>query len=133
MRYVRYVGLAHSRQITAADWRSVGISADTVVWDAFNGFAVPLDQLTDDQVRKAIDNDAGFVITGENDDDEDEFVPDLTANRPMTPQELESPRVDILDPDAGTNASTPGSEASSGPSTGSTSVTTGRGAGHDES
>lgn len=124
MRYVKYVGLAHERQITAADWRSVGIAGDAVVWNAYNGFAVPLDAFTDDQIRKAIENDSTFVITG---DDED-FQPDMSATRAMTPQELESGRVDILDPEPGSNASTAGSEASTARPT-----RTGRGtAGHDE-
>lgn len=124
MRYVRYIGLAHHRQISASDWRQIGISADTVVWNAFNGFAVPLDQFTDDQLRKAIEPDNSLVITGED----EKFEPVMDARRDMTPQELEAPRVDILDPNGANNASTAGS----GPST-ARSTDTGRGSsGHDE-
>lgn len=130
MRYVRYIGLAHERQITADEWRRIGITADSVVWNSYNGFAVPLDQFSDDQIRKAIEQDNGFVITGD-----EEFTPDLSARRPMTPQELESPRVDILGADGAENVSVPGSEtstASPGGTGRSTSMTTGSGAGHDE-
>lgn len=107
MRYVRYIGLAHERQITSLDWQRVGVVADTVVWNAFNGFAVPLDQFSDDQIRKAIDEDSGFVITGDED-----FKPDLSARRPMTPQELQGPRIDIMGASGLENVSVTGSEAS---------------------
>lgn len=83
MRYVTYIGLAHVRQITARDWRSVGINADTAVWSAQNGFAVPLDQFTDDQVRKAFDQDPEFVVTGPDED----FTPKPQA-ADMTPSAL---------------------------------------------
>ena len=83
MRYVRYIGLAHVRQITARDWRTVGISGDTVSWSAYNGFAIPADQLTDEQIRKAIENDPEFVITGE-----DDFTPQ-PQNSDMTPSALD--------------------------------------------
>ena len=131
MRYVRYIGLAHQRQITAADWRTVGINADTVVWNAFNGFAVPLEMLTDEQIRKAIEPDQNFVITGEGEDQDDEFKPDLTATHPMTPQQLEANGVDILGADERVQVSTTGSEASTAAPAGTGG--TGRGtAGHDE-
>jgi hypothetical protein len=117
MRYVRYVGLAHVRQISAADWRTAGITADSVQWDAFNGFAVPLDQFTDHQIQRVIRPDTGFVITGEGEDNQDEFVPDLTATRPMVPSELESQRVDILDPEPGSEPSTDDSAGSEDRST----------------
>lgn len=81
--------------ITANDWRSVGIQADTVVWNAQNGFAVPLDVLSEDQIRKAIEPDQGFVITGADED----FTPQ-PQNMDMTPaqaaQNVESP-VNVVD------------------------------------
>lgn len=83
MRYVRYIGLAHIRQITARDWASVGIQADPVVWSAQNGFAVPLDQFTDNQVIKAFDPDPEFVVTG----GDEEFTPKPQATD-MTPSAL---------------------------------------------
>lgn len=63
MRHVKYVGLSHQRIITATDWRMVGLHGETVVWNAQNGFSVPLDRLTEDQIRKAIEPDASFIIT----------------------------------------------------------------------
>ena len=83
MRYIKYIGLAHIRQITARDWRSVGVTGDTVVWSAQNGFAVPLDALTEDQIVKGIENDPEFVITGADED----FTPEPQATD-MTPSQL---------------------------------------------
>jgi hypothetical protein len=137
MRYVRYVGLAHVRQITADDWRRSGLNGDTVQWDAFNGFAVPLDQFNDDQIRKAIESDSSFIITG---DEDEEFEPDTTtATVPMTPQQLEGPRVDILGGDGAANASTGRTEAfpdgvndnATPGGDAPTTTTTGRGSGKD--
>jgi hypothetical protein len=65
MRYIQYVGLSHQRMITAQDWQSVGIQGETVLWNAQNGFSVPLDRLTEEQIRKAIEPDAHFIITGD--------------------------------------------------------------------
>jgi hypothetical protein len=94
MRYIKYVGLSHQRMITSADWRSVGVSADTVVWSAHNGFAVSADSLTEDQIRKAIDPDPNFVMTGDNED----FKPTFQT-RDMVPAEatqaVENP-VDVV-------------------------------------
>jgi hypothetical protein len=83
MRYVKYIGPAHIRQITAADWRSVGISAETVQWSAFNGFSVPMDHFSEDQMRKAIDPDQFFVLTAEDED----FTP-TPQSRDMTPAQV---------------------------------------------
>src|ERR1041385_2016698 len=94
MRYVKYIGPSHVRQITARDWQGIGIQADQVVWGPFNGFAVPLDSFTEDQLRKAIDNDPYLVITGEG-EDEDEFVPTPTQTETVTPAMLEAGRLDI--------------------------------------
>lgn len=63
MRHVKYVGLSHQRIISATDWRLAGLPGETVVWNAQNGFSVPLDRLTEDQIRKAIEPDPHFVIT----------------------------------------------------------------------
>lgn len=83
MRYVKYVGLSHRRMITAADWRSIGLTGDTVVWEARNGFAVPADQFSDEQMRKAIEPDQDLILTG---DDED-FAPKPQYSD-MTPAQL---------------------------------------------
>lgn len=96
MRYVKYIGPSHIRQITTQDWRSVGIQADTMVWTAQNGFAVPLDSLTEDQIRVAIEPDQYFVITG---DEDEEFVP-TPQRADMTPAQLEqvtTEPVDVVD------------------------------------
>jgi hypothetical protein len=99
MRYVKYIGPAHARQITAHDWRSVGVQADTVVWLPQNGFAVPLEQFTEDMLRKAIDKDPYLVITGEGDDQDEEFKPAPVDNPLTTPAMLEAGRFDPTDPD----------------------------------
>ena len=95
MRYVKYIGPSHIRQITARDWRSIGLTGDTVQWSAFNGFAVPLDSFNEDQIRKAIEPDSFLVITGED----EEFEP-VYHTRDMTPdqatQTTENP-VDVVD------------------------------------
>lgn len=65
MRYVKYVGLAHQRILSATDWRQAGLPGETVVWNAGNGFSVPVDRFTEDQLRKAIDPDPSFIITGD--------------------------------------------------------------------
>jgi hypothetical protein len=91
MRYVKYIGPSHVRQITARDWAGVGIQADTVMWMPQNGFAVPLDSLTEDQIRKAIEPDPYLVITGEDED----FTPQSTQTETVTPAMLEAGRVDI--------------------------------------
>ena len=92
MRYVRYIGPSHQRMILASDWAGIGIRASTVVWNASNGFAVPADVFTDDQMSKAINADPYLMLTG----DEEDFKP-RSENRDMTPQELEGPRVDMTD------------------------------------
>jgi hypothetical protein len=81
MKYVRYVGLSHVRIITAQEWKSVGIQGDTVMWSAQNGFAVPVDSLTEDQMSKAITPDAEFVVT------DDDFQPTPQV-RDMTPAQV---------------------------------------------
>jgi len=134
MRYIKYIGLAHIRQITAQDWRSVGLTGDTVVWSARNGFAVPLDALTEDQIRKGIEIDPEFVITGGDED----FTPQ-PQTRDMTPSALvqttENP-VDVLALANGTdNVSTDDSEASAAPGGAAPTTTgarTGSGGGSDE-
>ena len=134
MRYVKYIGLAHIRQITAHDWRGVGINGDPVVWSAYNGFAVPLDSFTEDQIRKAIDPDPSFVITGEDGSDE-EFIPqpqltdmtpsqlDQTTETPLDVVAFANGEQDISRDDLGASTVTPapGGAAPTGTTTGGTS------------
>lgn len=132
MRFVKYVGLSHRRMITSHDWRSIGINADSVLWEGSNGFAVPLDQFTDDQIRKAIDPDSSFVITG----DDEEFVPQPVSGN-MTPaqadQAVNNP-VDVLDmANGGDGGSTDDSRAAGAPGGDAPTTTgTGTGSGHDD-
>jgi hypothetical protein len=114
MRYVRYVGPSHQRMILASDWKSVGLTGPTFVWNAQNGFAVPLEHFTEDQIRKAIEPDSTLIVTGEGEDNQDEFVPDLSATRDMTPAELAAPRIDMMGAVEPVEGSTAISEASGG-------------------
>lgn len=131
MRYIKYVGLSHQRMLTAADWRSIGITGDTVVWNAQNGFAVPLDVLTEDQVRKAIEPDSGFVITGEDED----FTP-RSLSYDTVPAEAaaaaESP-VDVLAYANGDDNVSTGDSGAAGAPGGDAPVTTGTGGGSTRS
>lgn len=90
MRYVKYVGLAHRRIITADEWRGIGMDAQTTVWGPENGFSVPADQFTDNQMRRAIEADDNFVIVGR--DDEPEVLP---GN--VTGDQADAPRVSMTD------------------------------------
>lgn len=116
MRYVRYIGPAHVREISARDWRSVGIDAASVYWGGFNGWAVPLDQFTEDQIRKAIEPDDKFVVTG---DEDEAFDPETTrTENPLTTAEnAEGKRVDVLDAHSRENVFTDESEPSDDRST----------------
>lgn len=132
MRYVQYIGLAHIRQITAQDWRSVGLTGDTVVWSAFNGFAVPLDSLTEDQIRKGIEVDQDFVITG--DDEDFDPQPQMRDMTPSALQQVTENPVDVLAIANGAeNVSTADSELSEAPGGAAPTMTgTGSGGGSDE-
>lgn len=92
-QYVRYAGPVHRRVISEADWRSVRLTGDTVVWDASNGFAVPLSQFTEKQIEVAIKPDLHLFVTTV----EEDFKP-TPAPYDMTPREhrqwLENP-VDV--------------------------------------
>lgn len=111
MRYVKYVGLSHQRMITAHDWQGVRINADAVVWNAQNGFAVPLDRFTEDQIRKAIEPDPHFVITGADED----FEP-VAQNRNMVPAEHAQAVADPVDVVALANGDAGASTTASGAS-----------------
>lgn len=106
MRFIKYIGPSHVRQITAQDWRSVGINAETVTWSQWNGFSVPADSLTDDQILRAIDPDQYFVIT-----DDQESAPKTLGNDRMTGEMALQPTVDVVDMlNDGENVSTASSD-----------------------
>lgn len=110
-QFVKYIGLAHRRQISVADWRSVGINdAESVQWGPENGFSVPIERFTDAQLNKAIRKDSGFAIVGLDE------APDALPHD-MTPAQADGPRVDMTgamdDADVSTDVSEP-SEPSSG-------------------
>jgi hypothetical protein len=92
--------------ITAGDWRTVGINADTAVWNAQNGFSVAADSFTEEQMMRAIDPDPHFVIVDTD---------PTPQNRDMTPGEADQAAqnpVDLLgllngDDDVSTDESRP--------------------------
>lgn len=91
MRYIKYIGPAHMRQITADEWKRVGIQADTVIWGNFNGWSVGADLLTDEQIRRAIDPDSNFVIVGS------ENMPKPVMNDRATPTAVAAGDFDLAD------------------------------------
>lgn len=112
-RYVRYVGPAHRRVISSADWRSVRVNADQIVWEAQNGFALPVDMFTEDQIKRAIEVDEHLVITEEGDGFEPTYRP-----YDMTPRELRESIENPVDLVAVLNGDAPAPAGISGPSTG---------------
>jgi len=89
MQYVRYIGLAHIRRITRDDWRSVGLDHETVEWNRFNGFSVPVDQFSEKELNIAIRSDKrDFIIVGQ--DSEPQALPENT-----TPEMLTMPQIDL--------------------------------------
>jgi hypothetical protein len=71
MGYVKYIGVATVRQITADDWAKVGVTdMETVVWDRFNGWTVPDSKFTE-AAWPFIDEDKGFVHVGDRAGEQD--------------------------------------------------------------
>lgn len=109
MRYVKYIGPSHRRGITALEWRTIGVDAETVFWGPENGFCIPADQFTDKQMKKAIEPDEFLIVIGQ--DEQPEALPDS-----MTGEQADGPRIDMMgavDPETGSAAL---SEASGAPS-----------------
>lgn len=80
MKYVKYVGLAHIRRITADEWKRAGVSdMETVIWGPENGFMVPLENFSETVQRKFIEPDRGFLIVGQ-DEQPEPVDPTLTAD-----------------------------------------------------
>lgn len=47
-QYVRYDGDADERTISKADWKSVNVESDAVVWSRSNGFHVPVEDISEE-------------------------------------------------------------------------------------
>lgn len=93
MNVVKYVGLAHKRRISAQDWKDAGFEAETVEWSWLNGFSVPVEQFTQEQLEEVIEPDSGFVIVG---GDENEVKPRRLPQRMTGQQAADSPRIDMM-------------------------------------
>lgn len=93
MQVVKYIGTAHRRRITARDWQQAGLDGESVEWSFENGFTVPADQFTEDQMREVIEPDSGFAIVGGEDDD---VKPRRLSQRMTGQQAHESPRIDMM-------------------------------------
>lgn len=91
MRFVKYIGPAHVRQITAQDWRQAGLTGDTVIWANFNGWSVDADSLTEEQIKRAIEPDSNFVIVGEDE------APKPVLNDRATPTTVAAGEFDLMD------------------------------------
>lgn len=112
MEVVKYIGTAHRRIITARDWQEAGLDGETFEWSFRNGFSVPVDQFTEDQLADAIRPDPTFVIIGGEDAD----VKPRALSQNMTGQQAaESPRIDMMGA-VGTGNGSNGSSAASGSS-----------------
>lgn len=59
---VKYTGDAGVREISKADWKSVGIEADTVTWNAENDYTVLKSVFSDEQLE-ILKRDRGLKIS----------------------------------------------------------------------
>lgn len=116
MQVVKYIGTAHRRRISAQDWRDAGLEGETVEWSFENGFTIPAEQFTEEQMREIIEPDSGFAIIGGEDD---EVRPRRLRQRMTGQQAHEAPRVDMMravGAPTGASVSTASSGASDEPS-----------------
>lgn len=116
MQIVKYIGTAHRRRITARDWQQAGVDGESVEWSWENGFTIPAEQFTEDQMREVIEPDSGFAIV---EGEEDDVKPRRLSHRMTGQQFHESPRIDMMGAvgaPTGARVSTATSEASDGPS-----------------
>lgn len=61
-KYVVYIGMSTIREIDEASWDAVNVKKQGFIrWEPRNGWAVPVDQFTDDAL-KYVDEDPEFVI-----------------------------------------------------------------------
>jgi hypothetical protein len=71
MGYVKYIGLATIRQITADDWAKVDVTdMETVTWSKANGWTVPDSKFTE-SAWPFIDADKNFVRIGDREGQQD--------------------------------------------------------------
>lgn len=92
MEYVRYIGTAHRRQITADDFRAAGHrDQGTVEWSYRNNFSVPVDQFSDKVLDEVIRPDASLVIVG----GEDHMAPRNLGTRQTPAQAAGEGRIDM--------------------------------------
>ena len=134
MQFIKYIGTAHRRIISADDFRRAGIpNQQTVEWSYANNFSVPIDSLSEEVLRKAIEPDPLFIVVGG-----EEHEPRFLGQR-MTPAQAAGPRVDMMgavnakstsaalsQPFTSGSGATPGGGGST-----PTTVTTGPGSGTD--
>lgn len=96
--FVKYIGLAHVRVITADEWKGAGVTDQgTTVWDFRNGHSVRADEFGD-RAMALMRGDTGFVIVGSETD------LTLPLAHEMTPGQAGSPKVDVF---AGTESEKP--------------------------
>jgi hypothetical protein len=133
VQFIKYIGTAHRRIITADDFRRAGIkNQQTVEWSYENNFSVPVDDFPDDVLRQVFEPDPMFVVMG-GDDHEPKFLgsrmtPAQAAGEGRVRMVLDSASVPISRDSAGGFT---GSGPTPGGSAAPTTVTTGRGSGTD--
>jgi hypothetical protein len=118
VQFVKYIGTAHRRIITAQDFRRAGFDHQTVEWSYLNNFAVPIDDFPGDLLDKVIKPDQFFIVVGG-----DEHSPSNGTTQRLTPAQAAGPRIDMM----GAVGARSGSQAVSGASAGGTGPTPGGG------
>lgn len=61
MTTVWYVGSANSRTLSEGDWEGYGIVADSITWSAANGWSVPTNVFSVDQIS-VLSSDSSFLL-----------------------------------------------------------------------
>lgn len=133
MQFIKYIGTAHRRIITATDFQRAGIKdQQTVEWSYENNFSVALDDFPEDVVRRVFEPDPMFVVMGG-----DEHEPRYLGSR-MTPAQAAGEgrvRMALDNPSEPISKDPEGGFTGSGPTRGGTSApkraTTGKGSGTD--
>lgn len=60
-KVVRYIGDAHRRVLSRADWKGVGSGQGETVWEKKNNFSIPLDDF-DADAQAYIETDEALVV-----------------------------------------------------------------------